>query len=48
MNLDDNEILLMPNNSVYGFNDENLIKNLSNEKDKDKEKDEINNSKKKN
>ena len=48
MNLDDNEILLMPNNSVYGFNDENLIKNLSEkDKDKEKEKDGINYSQKK-
>ena len=35
MNLDDNEILLLANNSVYGFNDENLINNLNKEKDKE-------------
>ena len=44
-NLDDNEILFLANNSVYGFNDENLINNIN--KDKEKEKEEINESNKK-
>ena len=35
-NLDDNEILFIPSkSSVYGFNDENLITNLSKEKEKE-------------
>ena len=37
-NLDDNEILFIPNkSSVYGFNDENLINNLNNEKENKKQ-----------